>query len=146
MPRKNEQETRQEQADDQSQTKGSEPMGSSSSQGAVLVVGIGASAGGLKAFESFFDRMPADNNLAFVLIQHLGEERASLLAELVSRHTGMTVSEATDGEQVRPNCVYTIPQARKWRSSTEDFTSWIGPSQRGFIFPLTGSFAPWRLI
>ncbi len=36
-----------------------------------LVVGIGASAGGLDAFQAFFSQMPADSGMAFVLVQHL---------------------------------------------------------------------------
>ena len=35
------------------------------------VVGIGASAGGLEAFRNFFQAMPANSGIAFVLIQHL---------------------------------------------------------------------------
>jgi len=36
-----------------------------------VVVGIGASAGGLEALQDFFKSMPVDNGLAFVVIQHL---------------------------------------------------------------------------
>jgi chemotaxis response regulator CheB len=35
------------------------------------IVGIGASAGGLEAFEQFFTHMPSDAGIAFVLIPHL---------------------------------------------------------------------------
>ena len=40
------------------------------------VVGIGASAGGLAAFEAFFAGMPADiePGMAFVLVQHLAPD------------------------------------------------------------------------
>ena len=36
-----------------------------------LIVGIGASAGGLDAFKAFFENMPADSGMTFVLVQHL---------------------------------------------------------------------------
>lgn len=74
-----------------------------------LIVGIGASAGGLEAFKSFFAHMPDDSGLAFVLVQHLAPDHASLLTELIGRSTAMTVSEAADGERVLPGHVYVIP-------------------------------------
>jgi two-component system CheB/CheR fusion protein len=72
------------------------------------VVGIGASAGGLDAFKQFFAAMPADSGLAFVLIQHLDPTHTSLTAELVDKHTAMTVVEAGDGMRIEPNRVYVI--------------------------------------
>ncbi|MEI6073377.1 MAG: ATP-binding protein [Verrucomicrobiae bacterium] len=53
------------------------------------IVGIGASAGGLKAFEEFFLAMPADSGMAFVLVQHLSPDHESILCELISRYTSM---------------------------------------------------------
>ena len=78
------------------------------------IVGIGASAGGLAAFESFFSGMPSDTDtgMAFVLVQHLAPNHKSILAELVGRCTRMQVFEVKDGTMVRPNCVYIIPPNR----------------------------------
>jgi len=78
------------------------------------IVGIGASAGGLAAFEAFFSTMPADNDpgLAFVLVQHLARDHKSILSELISRYTRMQVFEVEDGMAVRPNCAYIIPPNR----------------------------------
>ena len=75
------------------------------------VVGIGASAGGLAAFEAFFSGMPADADpgMAFVLVQHLAPDHESLLTELIRRYTRMQVFEVADGMVVRPNCAYIIP-------------------------------------
>ena len=75
----------------------------------TMIVGIGASAGGLEAFKTFFTHMPADSELAFVLVQHLAPDHNSLLAELVSRSTAMPVLEATHGMRVEPRHVYVIP-------------------------------------
>src|SRR4051812_17434089 len=50
------------------------------------VVGVGASAGGLQAFTSFFDAAPNDTGMAFVLIQHLPPSSESMLAEILARH------------------------------------------------------------
>lgn len=76
-----------------------------------LVVGIGASAGGLAAFEAFFSGMPAgvQPGMAFVLVQHLSPDHTSSLAELVRRFTTMSVLQVEDAMPVEPNHVYIIP-------------------------------------
>ncbi|HCM25334.1 MAG: chemotaxis protein CheR [Treponema sp. GWB1_62_6] len=78
------------------------------------IVGIGASAGGLAAFEAFFSGMPAetDPGMAFVLVQHLAPDHKSILTDLISRYTRMQVFEVEDGMRVRPNCAYIIPPGR----------------------------------
>ncbi|MFA6009821.1 MAG: chemotaxis protein CheB [Desulfobacteraceae bacterium] len=78
------------------------------------IVGIGASAGGLKAFEDFFSGMPdhTEPGMAFVLVQHLAPDHKSILTELVRRYTRMQVFEVADGMVVRPNCAYIIPPNR----------------------------------
>src|ERR1700723_1590796 len=78
------------------------------------IVGIGASAGGLAAFEAFFSTMPADNDpgMAFVLVQHLARDHKSILSELIQRYTRMQVFEVEDGMVVKPNCAYIIPPNR----------------------------------
>ena len=83
-------------------------------QGSFPIVGIGASAGGLAAFEAFFSGMPQDKepNMAFVLVQHLAPDHKSILTELIGRYTRMHVSEVTDGVVVQPNCAYIIPPNR----------------------------------
>jgi len=75
------------------------------------IVGIGASAGGLAAFEAFFSGMPADADpgMAFVLVQHLAPDHKSILTELIQRYTRMQVFEVEDGMAVQPNCAYIIP-------------------------------------
>lgn len=75
------------------------------------VVGIGASAGGLSAFENFFAAMPPEEGsaMAFVVVQHLSPDHKSLLADLVRRYTRMQVQEARDGQPVQPGCTYIIP-------------------------------------
>ena len=75
------------------------------------VVGVGASAGGLAAFEAFFAGMPQDGDpgMAFVLVQHLAPDHKSLLTELIRRYTRMQVFEVEDGMPVQINCTYIIP-------------------------------------
>ena len=73
------------------------------------IVGIGASAGGLDACKGFFNAVPAESGMAFVLIQHLDPTRESLTAELVGAYTRMRVVQAADGMRVEANRVYVIP-------------------------------------
>ncbi len=78
------------------------------------IVGIGASAGGLAAFEAFFSGMPPDKEpgMAFVLVQHLSPDHNSILTDLVQKYTRMQVFEVKDGMEVKPNCTYIIPPNR----------------------------------
>ena len=79
---------------------------------AISVVGIGASAGGLEAFEQFFRHVPADSDMAFVLVSHLSPDHESLLDEILQRTTSMPVIQAQDQTLVSPNTVYIIPPNR----------------------------------
>ena len=74
-----------------------------------FVVGIGASAGGLSAYKSFFNALPPDTGMAFVVISHLLPTAHSHLAEILTRHTPMPIFLAVSGMLVRANEVYVIP-------------------------------------
>jgi two-component system, chemotaxis family, CheB/CheR fusion protein len=75
-----------------------------------LVVGIGASAGGLAAFKTFLANTPADSEMAFMLVQHLDPHHKTLLVELLGGNSPIPVLEATDGVAIRKNCVFVIPR------------------------------------
>ncbi|MFO7818744.1 MAG: CheR family methyltransferase [Halanaerobacter sp.] len=77
------------------------------------IVGLGASAGGLEALNSFFDNLPADINLAFVVIQHLSPDHESHMADILSKHTLMDVYETEDGMEIEPNAIYLIPPKKE---------------------------------
>jgi two-component system CheB/CheR fusion protein len=83
------------------------------------LVAIGASAGGLEAIHEFFDNMPDNNNLSFIVIQHLSPDHKSLLVELVGRHTHMEVFEASNNLDIKPGCVYIIPNNKFIQISKE---------------------------
>ena len=74
-----------------------------------FVVGIGASAGGLDAYKAFFEALPSDTGMAFAVIFHIHPAAHSQLAEILSRHTKMTVMLAASGMKIRANQVYVIP-------------------------------------
>jgi two-component system CheB/CheR fusion protein len=73
------------------------------------IVGIGTSAGGLEAMEVFFENMPKNVGMAFVVIQHLDPNYVGMLPELLQRVTSMKVLQATDRLDIKPNYVYIIP-------------------------------------
>jgi two-component system CheB/CheR fusion protein len=76
---------------------------------ACPVVGLGASAGGLEAFQNYLMAASPDAGLAYVLVQHLDPNHESMLAELLGRRTPMPVRQVTDGMPIEPNSVYLIP-------------------------------------
>ncbi len=75
----------------------------------LVVVGVGASAGGLEALERFFHEVPIDSPASFVVIQHLSPDHKSLMVELLSKQTGMPVREAVDGMALEPSTVAIVP-------------------------------------
>lgn len=75
------------------------------------IVGIGASAGGLSAFEAFFTALDPANQLdtSFIIVQHLSPTYKSMLSDIIQHYTEMDVIEVTDGVIVAPNTTYIIP-------------------------------------
>ncbi|MBU4275260.1 MAG: PAS domain-containing protein [Proteobacteria bacterium] len=76
------------------------------------IIGLGASAGGLEAFQQFFDAMPPDSGMAFLVVVHLDPDHTSILPELIQKHTSMKVEAAQDNTEVRPNQVYVAPPSK----------------------------------
>lgn len=74
-----------------------------------LIVGIGASAGGLNAYKAFFDALPSNTGMAFAVISHIHPAAHSQLAEILSRHTKMAVTLAASGMKMLANQVFVIP-------------------------------------
>jgi len=70
------------------------------------IVGIGASAGGLEALETFFDHLPPAPGMAIVIIQHLSPKHKSIMGQILQRHTSLPVTEVADGLEVAPDTVY----------------------------------------
>lgn len=87
---------------------GKMPAGISTEQ-APLVIGIGASAGGLEALQQLFACIPPDSGLGFVVVQHLSPDYKSLMADILGKHTSISVYQAENGMRVEPDTVYLIP-------------------------------------
>ena len=84
-------------------------ISSGQEQSSFPIVGIGASAGGLEALEQFLSHVPAQSNIAFVIIQHLDPTHKGIMAELLQRTTAVKVLEARDRMKVEPDHAYVIP-------------------------------------
>ena len=74
-----------------------------------MVVGIGASAGGLEACRKLLRALPAGSGMAFILVQHLEPTHESMIAELLAGSTAMTVRQATEGMPIESEHLYVIP-------------------------------------
>jgi two-component system CheB/CheR fusion protein len=77
-----------------------------------MVVGVGASAGGLEACIELLKPLPRNPGMAFVVIPHLDPAHESAMTELLSRATAMEVRQVHDGMEVKADCVYVIPPNR----------------------------------
>ncbi|HAN39408.1 MAG TPA: chemotaxis protein CheR [Chitinophagaceae bacterium] len=75
----------------------------------TIIVGVGASAGGLEALQEFFSNVPENCGLAFVVVQHLSPDYKSLMDELLARHTKIPIQIAEESMEVQPNNIYLIP-------------------------------------
>lgn len=116
----------------------------------VPVVGVGASAGGLEALRDMFGAVSSPTGMSFVVVQHLDPTHRSMLAELLGRHTALTVQQADGGEQLTADTVYIIPpghglavrggrleltsfeQPRGLRRPIDDFLESLAEDQAGF--------------
>ena len=93
----------------QSSSKQSSSRAAAGNTHPTSVVGIGASAGGLEAFEQLLKALPKDTGMAFVLVQHLAPKHESMLSALLGKTAKMPVVEVTHGMAVKANHVYVIP-------------------------------------
>src|SRR5688572_14134510 len=60
-----------------------------------IIAGIGASAGGIEALQAFFEALPADTGVAFVVVVHLSPEHRSMLPAIIAARTTMAVEQVT---------------------------------------------------
>lgn len=80
------------------------------------VVGLGGSAGGIDALRGFFEHMPGNSGLAFVVVMHLSPEHESVLAEILQKSTSMPVVQVMQSVRVEPDKVYVIPPRKTLRT------------------------------
>lgn len=105
-----------------------------------LVVGIGASAGGLEPLEKFFAAVPPDSGMAFVVLQHLSPDFESRMDELLGRQTRLPIIKVTNGIEVEPNQVYLIPAKKEMIISGGKLLLTDKDDVRGFSLPIDHFF------
>ncbi len=88
------------------------PSASETAEKSFPIVALGASAGGLEALQGFFDHMPPDSGMAFMVIQHSNPKGKSMLGAILQKHTQMEVLDAGDEVRVQPNRVYLNPAGK----------------------------------
>jgi len=96
-------------SEDREAERPSAPSGTAAGTAAAGLVAIGASAGGLEAFERFFRAVPPASGLAYVALQHLSPQHESILPQLLSAFSPLPVENAVDGTRPSPDRIYVIP-------------------------------------
>ncbi|MGI4871175.1 MAG: CheR family methyltransferase [Janthinobacterium lividum] len=74
-----------------------------------LIVGLGASAGGIRALREFFEHVPEDSDMAYVVILHLSPDHDSQLAQVLQAVTRIPVTQVTEKVEIVPNHIYVVP-------------------------------------
>jgi two-component system CheB/CheR fusion protein len=96
-------------AKSQKRLKEKKPAAKNSSKGNFLIVGLGASAGGIQAFNEFFRNVPQKLGAAYIVILHLSPDHDSKLAEVIQGATKMPVKQVNEKIKVEPDHVYVVP-------------------------------------
>lgn len=102
----------------------------------IPVIGVGASAGGLAVYRRLLAEMPNDPGFAMVFLQHLDPDHQSMMADLLDRHTSLTVLEARDGLRVERDHVYMIPPNKFLRLDDGAFVLDDPIKKRGTRMPI----------
>ncbi|WP_218313191.1 chemotaxis protein CheB [Alteromonas antoniana] len=87
-------------------------MGGTDKKNAQLIVGVGASAGGLDALKRFFTHVPADAPIAFIVVQHLDPSHRSMLADILARDCQFRFCQAQDNQEIKGGNAYVIPPGK----------------------------------
>jgi two-component system, chemotaxis family, CheB/CheR fusion protein len=104
------------------------------------IVAIGASAGGIKALQTLFARIPSDTGACFVVIVHLDPDRESRLAEILGMRTDMPAVTVADHVELSPNCIFVIPPNRQLRITDHAIATSEFDAPRGRRTPIDSFF------
>ncbi|MCG7923899.1 MAG: EAL domain-containing protein [Candidatus Thiodiazotropha taylori] len=99
----------------------------------LIVVGIGASAGGLEALTALMKGLPLKNNSAYLIAQHLSPTHKTMLVDLLSRETQLSVVDAEDGQQIKADTVYITPPNKNIEINKEDCIVLSTPESYSFL-------------
>ena len=88
-----------------------------------VIVGIGASAGGVHALQAFFEALPERTGAAFVVVVHLDPQSHSELSNILAARTRMPVVQVAATERLEANHVYVIAPARQLHISDREISA-----------------------
>src|SRR5262245_51100320 len=74
----------------------------------LVVVGIGASAGGIAALRQFFAEVQPGGGVAYIVILHLSPDHESRLSEVLQVVTPLPVSQVRDRVTLSADHIYVI--------------------------------------
>jgi two-component system CheB/CheR fusion protein len=100
------------------------------------IVGIGASAGSVKALQAFFEALPDYSGAAFVVIVHLAPESHSELPGILAARTRMQVTQVHERASLEPDHVYVIPPDRHLQISDNQISAYEFDNPRGQRAPI----------
>lgn len=100
------------------------------------IVGIGASAGGLESLEKLFRALPARTGAAFVVVQHLSPDFKSLMDELLSRFTDLTIHRAAAGVKAEADHVYLLQPGKEMEIRDGKFELFDRDPHVGLTLPI----------
>jgi two-component system CheB/CheR fusion protein len=106
----------------------------------TTVVGIGASAGGVRALSQLFDALPDQLGAAFVVVVHLSPESRSELPNILSHRTKLGVVQVTETLPLRPDCIYVIPPDLQLKISDNEIAAIPFDEPRGKRAPIDSFF------
>ena len=87
----------------------------------TFIVGIGGSAGALNAYKALLDALPSNTGMAFVIVSHMNPEASSYLANILSKHTKMQVTVASEAMSIQRDHVYVSPPNADLRIENYEF-------------------------
>lgn len=106
----------------------------------TYIIGIGASAGGLEALERFFQAMPVDSGMAFVVIQHLSPDFKSLMAEQLARYTTLPIISVQNRNRVIANTIYLLPPKKDMVLDGDELVCTDRPNNKVLSLPINNFF------
>jgi two-component system CheB/CheR fusion protein len=106
----------------------------------AYVVGLGASAGGLEPLEKFFEAVPPDSGLSFVVIQHLSPDFKSMMDEILARITPMPIVRVMQPVDIAPNTIYIIPPRKEMVMRGRQLLTQDKPPEQQLNLPINAFF------
>ena len=100
------------------------------------VVGIGASAGGVRALQQLFAALPEKTGAAFVVVVHLHPDLRSEMSNILAARTHMPVLQVGEPVPLKADHVYVIPPDRRLHISNDEIATAEFEEPRGKRAPI----------